>query len=51
MNVMDDWDMKAILQESYVLLTLFAEPLYIAIIKMCTQTKTNKAIKLNKKHY
>ncbi len=42
MSVMDDWDMKATIKESYILLTLFAELLYIAIIKMCTQIKTIK---------
>ncbi len=42
MNVMDDWDREAIIQESYILLTSFAELLYIVIIKMCTQTKTIK---------
>ncbi len=40
MSVMDDWDVRAVIQKSYVLLTLFAELLYTVIIKMCTQTKT-----------
>ncbi len=40
--------MKAIMQESYVFLTLFAELLYIAIIKMCTQTKTIKEKRSNR---
>ncbi len=47
MSVMDDWDMKAVIQESYVLLTLFAELPYIVIIKMCAQTKTIKEKRSN----
>ncbi len=43
--------MKAIIQESFVLLTLFAELLYIVIINMCTQTKTNEEKNSNKKYY
>ncbi len=42
MSVMDDRDIKVIIQESYVLLAIFADLLYIVIIKMCTQTKTTK---------
>ncbi len=38
----NDWDTKAIIQESYILLTLFAELLYIEMIKMCKHTKTIK---------
>ncbi len=39
--------MKAKIQESYILLTLFAALLYIANIKMCTQTKTIKEKRSN----